>query len=105
MTQKLYSATNDHIFKMVFGDEKNIDILSAFLKTVLDIPEEDYEEIKICDPIFKTEIKDDKIGILDVKVKTKSGKIIDVEMQVAHQGFMEERVLYYISKMISEQLG
>jgi predicted transposase/invertase (TIGR01784 family) len=90
---------------MVFGDEKNTDILAAFLKTVLDIPEEDYEEIKICDPIFKVEVADDKMGILDVKVKTKSGKIIDVEMQVAHQGFMKERILYYISKMISEQLG
>jgi predicted transposase/invertase (TIGR01784 family) len=84
MASKLYSATNDHIFKRVFGDERNTDILAAFLKTVLDIPAEDYEEIKICDPIFKMEGEDDKIGILDLKVRTKSGKIIDVEMQVAH---------------------
>jgi predicted transposase/invertase (TIGR01784 family) len=104
MAKKIYNATNDHIFKLVFGDEKNKDILIAFLKTVLDIPHEDYDEVTICDPILKSELIKDKIGILDIKIRTKTGKIIDVEMQVARQGFFEERVLFYISKMLSEQM-
>ncbi|MDR2074349.1 MAG: Rpn family recombination-promoting nuclease/putative transposase [Oscillospiraceae bacterium] len=104
MAKKIYNATNDHIFKLVFGDEKNKDILIAFLKTVLDIPHEDYDEVTICDPILKSELIKDKIGILDIKIRTKTDKIIDVEMQVARQGFFEERVLFYISKMLSEQM-
>jgi predicted transposase/invertase (TIGR01784 family) len=81
------------------------DILAGFLKTILDIPETDYEEIYIEDSLLKIESIGDKYGILDIKIKTKSGSIIDVEMQVAHDKFMKERVIYYISRMIAEQMG
>jgi predicted transposase/invertase (TIGR01784 family) len=105
MASKLYGATNDYMFKRVFGDERNKDILTAFLKTVLDIPAEDYQEIQIQDSLLKVEKFGDKVGILDIKIKTKSSKIIDVEMQVAYQGCMKERIIYYISRMIAEQMG
>jgi predicted transposase/invertase (TIGR01784 family) len=105
MALKLYGATNDYMFKRVFGDVRNTDILAAFLKTVLDIPAEDYREIQIQDSILKVENVGDKVGILDIKIKTKSSRIINVEMQVAYQGCMKERIIYYISRMIAEQLG
>jgi predicted transposase/invertase (TIGR01784 family) len=105
LAKKLYNATNDLIFKKVFGDENNKDILAGFLKTILDIPETDYDEIYIEDSLLKIESIGDKYGILDIKIKTKSGSIIDVEMQVAHDKFMKERVIYYISRMIAEQMG
>jgi predicted transposase/invertase (TIGR01784 family) len=105
LAKKLYNATNDLIFKMLFGDEKNKDILASFLKSVLDIPEANYEEIYIEDSLLKIENIGDKYGILDIKIKTKSGSIIDVEMQIANDKFMKERIIYYISKMIAEQMG
>ena len=43
--------------------------------------------------------------ILDVKVKTKSKKVIDIEIQVKPTTEMKERVLFYSSKMITEQVG
>jgi predicted transposase/invertase (TIGR01784 family) len=49
-------------------------------------------------------MKRDKSGILDVKVHTSSGKVIDVEVQVEKYSGMRNRILYYRSKMLWEQL-
>ena len=50
------------------------------------------------------EYQGDKLGILDVKLKLKSGKIINIEVQVDSAPFMESRVLFYVSKMVTEQI-
>jgi predicted transposase/invertase (TIGR01784 family) len=103
---KLYTAaTNDLMFKLLFGDAKNKDIIEDFLKAVLDIPPEEYDHIEITDPYFKQEEIGDKLGILDVKLKTKNEKVIDIEIQVATKSNMRERILFYISRMIGEQIG
>ena len=47
---------------------------------------------------------DDKLGILDVRIKLLDGIQINMEMQVKYFGFWDERALFYISKMYSEQL-
>jgi predicted transposase/invertase (TIGR01784 family) len=77
----LLSVKMDYIFKLIFGDQRNVDILGAFLGSVLDIPKDEYEKLVIVDPHIKKEIEGDKYGILDVKVHTKSGGIIHVEIQ------------------------
>ncbi|MDR2670034.1 MAG: hypothetical protein LBC14_08810 [Desulfovibrio sp.] len=41
------SPKNDVIFHMVFGEHKNV--LTGFLQAVLDLPAEEYEDIKIVD--------------------------------------------------------
>ncbi|MCL2052720.1 MAG: Rpn family recombination-promoting nuclease/putative transposase [Lachnospiraceae bacterium] len=95
----------DLIFRLLFGDERNCDILKAFLLSVLRLPEKEYEEIKIVDPHLLPEYDGDKLGILDVKVKTKTGKVIDIEIQVNPSDVMRERVVFYISKMVTEQIS
>ena len=47
---KLLSVRLDLVFKLIFGDQRNTDILASFLKSVLDIPEEEYEQITVVDP-------------------------------------------------------
>lgn len=54
--------------------------------------------------ILRKESEDDKYGILDVKVKMKSGILIDFEMQVIYYDCWEKRTIYYLSKMYTEQL-
>ena len=95
----------DLIFKLLFGDERNREILKEFLLSVLRLPEEEYEEIIFVDPHLLPEYDGDKLGILDVKIKTKTGKILDIEIQVNPSDVMRERVVFYISKMVTEQLG
>ncbi|MDR0635370.1 MAG: Rpn family recombination-promoting nuclease/putative transposase, partial [Azoarcus sp.] len=44
-------------------------------------------------------------GILDVRVKTRGGKVVDVEIQVAEHPRMRERVIFYLARMVAGQIG
>jgi predicted transposase/invertase (TIGR01784 family) len=101
----LLSLKNDVIFKMVFGDVRNKKILRALLAAMLDLPEEEYEEIEIADPHLRIDSPHEKLNILDVHIRTKKGKLIDVEIQVSRTPFMKERVTGYTGKMLSVQLS
>jgi len=48
MEKDMLSIKNDLIFKKIFGDESNTDILISFLKSVLDIPSDDLGNIIQC---------------------------------------------------------
>ena len=106
MSEKLplLPVKNDFVFKLIFGDQRNVDILSGFLTSVLDIPESEYEQLTITDPHVKKETIDDKYGVLDVKVKTKSGDIVHIEIQLKVHSNLKERTIYSQSKMITEQV-
>jgi predicted transposase/invertase (TIGR01784 family) len=56
------------------------------------------------DPFLKRLFKRDKLGILDVRVHTATGRIIDVEVQVKPFSTMRERILFYQAKLLAEQL-
>jgi len=102
---KILSPKSDIIFKLLFGVELSIEILTDFLKSVLKLPEEDYGEVIIVNPFLLQDYEGDKLGILDVKIKTKTKKVIDIEIQVKPTKAMKERVVFYSSKMITEQVG
>ncbi|GHV82754.1 hypothetical protein AGMMS50212_00940 [Spirochaetia bacterium] len=104
MEKELVSLLNDYVFKLVFGDQKNIKNLESLLKTILDLPHEEYAGLTIVDPFLKRLWKNDKMGILDVKVLTRSKKVINVELQIEFLSVMRKRVVYYLAKLIAEQL-
>jgi len=101
----LLPVISDFIFKLIFGDQRNVDILAEFLKSVLDIPDSEYDRITVVDPHVKKESQNDKYGILDVKVHTKSGNIIHVEIQVWPIPEMKQRSIFFLSKMVTEQMA
>jgi predicted transposase/invertase (TIGR01784 family) len=105
MGKPLLPVTSDFVFKMIFGDQRNADILAAFLKSVLDIPDEEYDHLTVVDPYVKKESADDKYGILDVKVHTVSGSVVHVEIQVKVIPELTSRTVYSQSKLITEQLS
>ena len=59
----------------------------------------------VVDPYLKKESKDDKYGILDVRVHTRSGQVIHVEIQVWPIPDMKERSVFYQARMITEQIS
>ncbi|MCL2087720.1 MAG: Rpn family recombination-promoting nuclease/putative transposase, partial [Oscillospiraceae bacterium] len=79
---EILSPTDDYIFKLIFGDENDVEQLTSLLQSVLKLSPGEYKEITIGDSHLLREAKTDKLGILDVKVKIKSGKIINIEIQV-----------------------
>ncbi|MCL2005930.1 MAG: Rpn family recombination-promoting nuclease/putative transposase [Planctomycetaceae bacterium] len=102
---RLLPLKNDFVFKLVFGDKRRVDLLTAFLQAVLDLPAEEYEKVTIVDPNVKKEYNKDKAGVLDVKIHTKSGNVVDVEIQVEPDAPLEKRILFYQAKMLTEQIG
>ena len=96
------SPTYDFVFKKVFGD--NTRVLKDFLTAVLDLPPEEYKGLVVIDPNLNPELADDKHAVLDVKVTTSTGKVIDIEVQVKRQRAIWQRMLFYTSKMVVEQV-
>ncbi|MCL1991444.1 MAG: Rpn family recombination-promoting nuclease/putative transposase, partial [Spirochaetes bacterium] len=98
------SPKSDIVFKAIFGNAKYVKILISLLKAVLNLPDEEYEEVSIVDPHLHRDRRDGKLGIVDVRIKTKSGKIINIEIQLRPKPDFLNRVIFYQSKMIAAQL-
>ncbi|MDR1654798.1 MAG: Rpn family recombination-promoting nuclease/putative transposase, partial [Treponema sp.] len=96
--------TDDWIFKLLFGDERHKGNTIALLKSFLDLPDEEFD-ISFMDTVLKPEAEEDKAGIVDVKVKTKSGKLLDVEIQVNPFPELGKRISFYKSKLVVGQIG
>ena len=103
MEIKPLSPRYDVIFKSIFG-EKHISVLVDFLQSVLDLPLDEYQEIRILDPHLIRKRKDGKLGILDLRITTKSGTPIDVELQVLPQPSIWKRMLYYNARLVTDQI-
>ncbi|WP_415522932.1 Rpn family recombination-promoting nuclease/putative transposase [Clostridium sp.] len=100
----IMSPKYDFVFKYIFGNEKHKDLSIALLSDILTVPEEEFEGIEIINSELIKEFKEDKKGILDVRIKTKSGKQIDVEIQILPTEYMAERTIFYWGKMYTGQI-
>ena len=92
---------NDYVFKKIFGDERNKDILISFLKAVLKI---DIEDVQILNSELPKENIADKKSILDIRATINNNVEVDIEIQVSRTIYMPQRSLYYWSKIYCEQL-
>jgi len=104
MSVNVLPPTSDFVFKLLFGDERNKSALIGLLRALVDLPQEECE-LTFLDTHLKREFEGDKLGILDVRVRTTSGQIINVEIQVEPQDYIAKRISYYKAKMITGQLG
>lgn len=93
--------TVDYAFKRVFGRNGNEGILKDFLESILDI---EIKNITIQNPEIPKNMRDSKIGILDVRAEINGKEIIEVEMQVQNQYNMDKRSSTHITKIYSDQL-
>jgi len=98
------SPLEDFAFKQIFGEKRNIDNTKAFLKTILNIPGEEFAGLSVRNPVLNRMFRKDKSGIVDIKLETKSGKIFHVELQVEKRKNMKNRVMYYGARLIGDQL-
>ncbi|MDR0588559.1 MAG: Rpn family recombination-promoting nuclease/putative transposase, partial [Burkholderiales bacterium] len=105
MENKPLSPKYDVVFKAIFGEESNVAILADFLEAVLELPKEEYEEIVIIDPHLLRETKADKLGILDLRIKTTHGHQISVEIQVSPQAAIWKRMQYYNARLLTSQIA
>jgi predicted transposase/invertase (TIGR01784 family) len=101
---EILSPRIDFTFKALFGSERNLPLLTALLRDILDEPENEIAELQLLNPYTQKNYMDDKLGILDVKARLRTGAIIHLEIQVLSQKGMIERILYYQDKIFTEQI-
>jgi predicted transposase/invertase (TIGR01784 family) len=94
---------NDLVFKRIFGDKRNGNILRSFLKSILNLDDDDLSKLEIIESATRLNKIYDKTGILDVKCTTKTGKIIGIELQVAHDPSIRERLVYQNARSFVDQ--
>jgi predicted transposase/invertase (TIGR01784 family) len=97
---------NDFIFQKIFGQNEHKEILISFLNAVLALEaEQKLTDIEIMENTrLKKDNIDDKLGILDIRARVATGEQINIEIQLVNQYNMDQRTLFYWSKLFSEQL-
>ncbi|MGP1529832.1 MAG: Rpn family recombination-promoting nuclease/putative transposase [Treponema sp.] len=93
------SLTNDYAFKRLLGSEENKPILQDLLQCILDISAEDISGLEFLDKELTKEQMHDKTGVLDVKLKTTDGTVIDIEIQTSWSASFIKRTLFYWAKL------
>jgi predicted transposase/invertase (TIGR01784 family) len=98
----LFSPKIDFVFKHMFAsnDERSEILLKNFLNEVLGL-KEGIKEITYLNPYNNKETQDDKISVLDLKIKDEESREIDIEMQLNNIDNYRKRSLYYWSCMYS----
>ena len=105
MEEKFYTLTNDILFKFTFGDPKKTKILICLINALLQLEnEQKIIEVEILNPFNDKEFIDDKLSIVDIKVKDQQGFLYNIEMQVQVPKNWDKRALYYASKLYTSQL-
>ena len=95
--------TNVFVFKRIFGMEGNERITKSLLSSIL---EEEVTSINLKgNTIMEGDILSDKLNILDIRAEINGKVEVDIEMQLATQNYIEERLLYYWSKLYSRTVS
>lgn len=102
MSKNLFNLKNDYIFKRTFGYSGDENVTKIFLRDIL---KTNISDISLNNnTITEKELLDDKVGILDIKAVINNRIQCDIEMQVVKQCDIEKRIVFYWSKMFSNQL-
>ncbi|WP_078557237.1 Rpn family recombination-promoting nuclease/putative transposase [Bacillus alkalicellulosilyticus] len=90
---------NDFLFKKIFGDENDKEILIGFLNSILG---SDIVDLRIEKENLDRVSDIEKLGILDIKAKSTNGEKFNIEVQLINQKNMIPRTLFYWSKLFVE---
>lgn len=103
MTIALLPPKMDFVFKRIFGNENQPNVLISFLNAVL-TPVDPIRSVKLQDTTIEKKYIEDKYSRLDVRATTNKGEHINIEIQLDNKYNMVKRSLYYWSKLYESQL-
>lgn len=99
---KRYPPKMDIVFQAIFGEVGSENITKDFLEKIL---KRKIEKISLDkNPILRRELKDDKLGVLDIVTELDGKEKCNIEMQLIDKNNIIERMLYYWSKMYTRQI-
>lgn len=96
----------DTIFKAIFGDQRNVHILKAFLRAVFNesAVKVEFSELEIANTDLIADNKDERNSAVDVLAITENGEKIDIEIQINDHHDIQNRTVFYASRMITSQV-
>ena len=97
-----FTARNDYAFKKLFGTDENKDIMIEFVSLVTNLRKDDFDDVRIENTEQIPHFYKDKTGRLDIKIRLKDNRKIDVEMQNTYFDYYPKRSIFYCSKLIHE---
>lgn len=101
-TSNILSPKLDIVFQALFGEVGSEQITSKFLEAILNQKIESIDLSK--NIILRRDYPDDKLGILDIIAKINNSEYCNIEMQVAEQEEIIDRLLFYWGKVYTEQI-
>ncbi len=102
MSKFLMKPKIDFAFKEIMADEK---ARIGFLSAVLKLNPKDINKTMILNTNLRKIHKEDKQGILDVRILMNDNTEIDIEIQLAELKVWADRSLFYMSKMYVDQIS
>ena len=94
--------TVDFCFKELMQNEK---VRKGLIAAVMRLDPKEIESTTLMPTILLKRHKDDKYGILDVRVKLKDGTQMNYEMQVEYYAYWGNRSTYYMTRMYTDQIS
>ena len=94
--------TSDFCFKELMQSSK---VRKGIISALLGINPEEIAETKLLPTSTTEEYPDGKLGILDVLIKLENGTQVGMEMQVAKYDYWTNRILFYLCRMFTGQIG
>ncbi len=102
LNNEVMNPTNDYIFRRIFGREENKEITKGLISAIIG---KEIKKIELNESrILEKDLRDDKIGILDVRAKLDDETIVNIEMQIVQNSNIEKRILFYWSKLYYSQI-
>ena len=101
MANFLMKPKIDFAFKEIMMDEP---ARIGFLSAILNLNPSDIRETKILNTNLEKLHKDEKQGILDVRILMNNNTEIDIEIQLSALNVWADRALFYLAKMYTGQI-
>ena len=97
--------TNDYAFKKIFGNVGSESIALDFINAATEL---NFNKIELnVNPNLESDVIEGKSGVTDIKAKVESlndTSDIDLEMQVAKEKDIADRILFYWAKMYTDSI-
>ena len=85
----IMSPKNDFVFKLIFGDEKNKDLLIDFLNSILKTPQSELAEIELINTELLREFAEDGLKFFGIEKKVKEVAATEIIVLEAKNMFMD----------------
>ena len=102
MDNFIMSPKIDFAFKELMRNDL---VRKGFISAVLNIKDTDIKSTVLLNTNLSKIHEDEKQGILDVRLTMNNNTEIDIEIQLAYMSAWADRSVFYVSKMLVEQIG